>query len=64
MAMPSHSRMLSLTLQIESSFDKDDAPKETIPSIITSMGKGGTKNVLQEAKEDILKQHLLKEESK
>ena len=36
-------------------FEEDDAPKETMPSTITSMGKGGTKNVLQMPKEDIPK---------
>jgi len=43
-------------------FDEDNAPKETTPSIITSMGKGGTKIILQAPKEDT-PTHPLKEES-
>jgi len=27
-------------------FEEDDAPKETMPSALTSMGRDGTKNVL------------------
>ena len=34
-------------------FELDDAPKEAMPSAITSTVKGGTKNVLQALKEDM-----------
>jgi len=44
-------------------FNKDNAPKKTMPSIITFMGRGGTKNILQTSKEDIPKHQLKKEES-
>ena len=32
-------------------FKEDNAPKETIPSTITFMGRGSTKNVIQVSKE-------------
>jgi len=46
------------------SFEEDDALKETMPSIITSTGRGATKNVLQLPKEDIPTDQLKKEENK
>ena len=34
-------------------FEENDAPRESIPSTITSMGRGSMKNVIQLPKEDI-----------
>ena len=36
-------------------FEEDDASKETMSSTITSMGKGGIKNILQTLNKDISK---------
>ena len=44
-------------------FEKDDAPKETMPSTITSMGRDIAKNVIQVPKEDMLTHQLKKEEN-
>ena len=43
--------------------EEDDIPKETMLSIITSMGKVSTKNALQMPKEDTPKQQLKMEQS-
>jgi len=45
-------------------FEEGDAPKETMPSTISSIGKGGTKNAPHVPKEDVPKQQHEKGESK
>jgi len=45
-------------------FEEDDAPKETMPSTLTFMSRGGSKTVLQAPKEDMPTHQLKKEESK
>jgi len=43
--------------------EKDDAPKETMPSTINSMGRSSTKNVIPLPKKDMPTHQLQKEES-
>jgi len=45
-------------------FEESVAPKETMLSIISSIGKGGVKNTLQATKDDAPKQQREKEASK
>ena len=42
-------------------FEEHDVPKETVPSTITSMGRGGIKSVLQAPKQDMPSHQLKKE---
>jgi len=44
-------------------FEKENVPKETMPSTITSTGRGNTNNVIQVSKEDGPTHEPLKEES-
>jgi len=44
-------------------FEEDNAPKEIMPSTITSTGRGSMKNVIQVSKEDVPKHRPHKEES-